>query len=122
MLFTTRFLFSSCYHRVRLVKQGLETDWTQLKEIFGKESDTESESGFSLACRDHRGKHSKNRRDSLKDKHSGIKDKCSEVIVNKQLYPHATLQQDFLWGWDGNDIEYKDLTFGLFVAGELEII
>ena len=90
--------------------------------IFGKASDTDSESEFSLACRDRRGKHRKNRQDSLKDKHSGIKDKCSEVVVSKQLYPHATLQQEFLWGWDGNDIEYKDLTFGLFVAGELEII
>ena len=90
--------------------------------IFGKASDTDSESEFSLACRDRRGKHRKNRQDSLKDKHSGIKDKCSEVVVKKQLYPHATLQQEFLWGWDGNGIEYKDLTFGLFVAGELEII
>ena len=93
-----------------------------MQGIFGKGSDTESESEFSLACRDHRGKHRKSRQDSLKDKHSGIKDKCSEVVVNKQLYPHATLQQEFLWGWDGNDIEYKDLTFGLSVTGELEII
>ena len=90
--------------------------------IFGKASDTDSESEFSLACRDRRGKHRKNRQDSLKDKHSGFKDKYSEVVVSKQLYPHATLPQEFLRGWDGNDIEYKDLTFGLFVAGELEII
>ena len=93
-----------------------------MQGIFGKASDTESESEFSLACRDRRGKHRKNRQDSLKDKHSGIKNKCSEVVVNKQLYPHTTLPQEFLWVWDGNDIEYKDLTFRLFVTGELAII
>ena len=34
----------------------------------------------------------------------------------------AALQQEFLWGWNGENINYGKLSFGLFVAGEIEII
>ena len=54
--------------------------------------------------------------------HSGIKDRNMETVVNKQLYPHAALQQEYLWGWNGENIEFRKLSFGLFVAGEIEVI
>ena len=88
---------------------------------------------FSLASRDRRrgkqkpsapmsdsGSHC-NRREGVKLQ-SGIKDRNTETVVNKQLYPHAALQQEYLWGWNGENIEFRKLSFGLFVAGELEII
>ena len=53
---------------------------------------------------------------------SGIKDKTMDTVVNKQKYPHAALQLEFLWGWNGENIDYGKLSFGLFVAGEIEII
>ena len=54
--------------------------------------------------------------------YSGIRDKQMETIVNKQKYPHAALQPQYLWGWSGEEIDFKKLPFGLFVAGEVEII
>ena len=54
---------------------------------------------------------------------SGIRDSRKNIVViQKQVYPHSQLQDEFLWGYSGDVIDYKDLTFGLFVAGELEII
>ena len=55
---------------------------------------------------------------------SGIKDSMSNnAVVNKQKYPHAQLQSECMWGnRSGENVQYKDLSFGLFVAGELEII
>lgn len=84
----------------------------------GENSASSDDGEFSLECRDRRGKTSRKH----KNKQSGIKDKPSEKVVHKQSYPHAALQQEYMWGWSGDDIEYKQLTFGLFVAGELEII
>ena len=96
-------------------------------------SDSGSNGAFSLASRDRRrskrktsqtmsdnGSHC-NRHEGGKMP-SGIKDRNMETVVNKQLYPHAALQQEYLWGWNGENIEFRKLSFGLFVAGEIEII
>ena len=112
---TTRFRITSGYQLAPLVEQGLEADWTQhrgysvRRRIRNRRASSRWHAGITGVST------AKTDQDSLKDKLSGIKDKCSEVVVNKHLYPHATLQQEFLWGWDGNDIEYKDLTFGLLL-------
>ena len=76
---------------------------------------------FSLECRDkRRGKtrHTKhnccsraNNNKSVQS--SGLKDQVSQKIVNKQNYPHAALQHEYLGDWSGNEIQYKDLQFGL---------
>ena len=95
-------------------------------------SDSGSGSTFSLASRDRRrGKHKLPAPSPFGIQHdqrrevrvqSGIKDKTMDTMVNKQKYPHAALQQEFLWGWNGENIDYGKLSFGLFVAGEIEII
>ena len=54
---------------------------------------------------------------------SGIHDSLSSgEVVAKQTFPHSQLQPECLNGFDGEDVEYYDLSFGLFVAGEMEII
>ena len=96
-------------------------------------SDSGLSGAFSLASRNRRrgkrkssppmsdnGSHC-NRREGGK-MYSGIKDRNMETVINKQLYPHAALQQEYLWGWNGENIEFGKLSFGLFVAGEIEII
>ena len=103
------------------------------KERGPDSSDSGSSGAFLLSSRDRRcgkrktsppmsdsGSHC-NRREGGK-MHSGIKDRNMETVVNKQLYPHAALQQEYLWGWNGENIEIRKLLFGLFVAGKIEII
>ena len=56
---------------------------------------------------------------------SGLYETADSSVVNPQIFPHSQLKRGFLRnGLDGvhGDIKYNDLTFGLFVAGELEII
>ena len=75
-----------------------------------------NESVFSLSSRDSkRGKPGKNTQ-------SGIKEGSIEKVVSKQKYPQSELQYEHMWGWSGGKMDYFELTFGLFVAGELEII
>ena len=92
-------------------------------------SDSGSGSTFSLASKvRRRGKHilpapfgiqHEQRCEAREQSH--IKDKTMDTVVNKQKYPHAALQE-FLWGWNGENIDYGKLSVGLFVAGEIEII
>ena len=54
---------------------------------------------------------------------SGIHDSfANSIVVAKQKFPHSQLQQECLWGYSGENIHYENLTLGLFIAGELEII
>ena len=53
---------------------------------------------------------------------SGIHDSVSNDIVSKQRFPHSQLQQEYLYDVDGENVVYHNLSFGLFVAGEMEII
>ena len=49
---------------------------------------------------------------------SGINAKACDEVVNPQIWPQTLLDFEYI----ANPIEYKDLDFGLFVAGELEAI
>jgi len=49
---------------------------------------------------------------------SGIKVKSADKVVNPQSFPHNFLQFEYV----SKDIEFKQLNFKMFVAGELEII
>ena len=54
---------------------------------------------------------------------SGIHDSvANRHVVSKQTFPHSQLQQEHLLGFSGENIEYNELSFVLFVAGEMEII
>ncbi len=78
-------------------------------------SSSSEESGFSLDSRDkHRGKKKK----SKKHHKSGLLAKSSKWVKKPQIYPHARLDNQYVM----HETAYKDLTFGQFVAGELEII
>ncbi len=62
-------------------------------------------------------------RDSDKGRHSAkmkseITYKASEEVSNPQVWPQTCLDYEFI----ANPIEFKDLDFGLFVAGELEAV
>ena len=72
---------------------------------------------FSLTSRD-----SKRGKPGKQSNQSGIKEGFIETVLNRQKYPQAELQYEHLWGRSGDKVEYFDLTFGLFVAGELEVI
>ena len=98
-------------------------------------SDSGTSCCFSLASRDQkRGKTNKHKQSQLLSQpsaalvsnsvcqtndqkpdskvYSGIRDKQMETIVNKQKYPHAALQPEYLWGWSGEEIDLKKLPFG----------
>ena len=83
-----------------------------------------SDDVFSLECRSKKGKRkAKSRLQKQKQsQQSGINERRSERVTNRQMFPHVALQQEYLWGLSGEDLGYQDLTLGLFVAGELEII
>jgi hypothetical protein len=49
---------------------------------------------------------------------SGIRAKASDKVKEQALYPHAALQFEFV----SENVEFKNLSFSQFVAGELEII
>ena len=112
------------------LKNNLRVVETSGQSAAGGSSSEETDGqAFSLASRDlKRGKPSAKCKSC--DTHSqvkvgltsGLKDQLSQKIVNKQKYPHAALQHEFMWGWAGNGLNFKDLTFGQFMAGELEII
>ncbi|WAR25615.1 hypothetical protein MAR_011319, partial [Mya arenaria] len=51
-------------------------------------------------------------------KKSGIKAKSADKVKHTQKYPHSQLRYEFVT----QNIEFENLTFSLFVAGELEII
>ena len=83
--------------------------------------------GKTKKCRDRANTHDNCcghvRQENLVSKQSsGLKDQLAHKIINKQRYPQAALQHEYLWDWAGVGVEYKDLSLGLFVAGELEII
>ncbi len=81
----------------------------------GSSSTSSSEgSGFSLDSRGSRGKKKK----SKKHHKSGLLAKSSKWVKRPQIYPHARLDNQYVM----HETAYKDLTFGQFVAGELEII
>ena len=77
-----------------------------------KESDSSDSSDFQLSY-----KLSQNSKDKKKLK-SGLVVKSTEKVVNPQSFPHNFLQYEYV----SKDIEFKQLNFKLFVAGELEII
>ena len=49
---------------------------------------------------------------------SGMKQTASDFIINPMLWPQSVLQYEFV----SKEIKFKELSFNLFVAGELEII
>ena len=55
---------------------------------------------------------------SSKDKKSGLHYKPSDFVCNPQIWPHTLLEFQFVT----RSLEYKDLDFQSFVAGELEIL
>jgi hypothetical protein len=55
---------------------------------------------------------------SRKGKRSGIYAKSSDVVKYPQYWPHCLLE----FGFVSKSVEYKDLDFHTFVAGELEIL
>ncbi len=62
-------------------------------------------------------------KDSDKGKHSakmmsGITSKVSEEVLNPQVWPLSCLDYEFIV----NPIEFKDLDFAVFVAGEFEAV
>ena len=52
------------------------------------------------------------------NKKSGIFDHPSDEVVKKQMWPQSKLQFEYA----GSKIDFDDLEFNLFVAGELEIL
>jgi hypothetical protein len=85
------------------------------------ESDDNSSYSFSSTDAeefniDSRKKKSKNNR-----KHgskSGITSKSSDMVKNRQRFPHSNLRFDFA----SRNVTFENLEFNLFIAGELEII
>lgn len=80
-------------------------------------------SGFSLSSHNGRGKLKKSKskrskKSKNKKQRSGIHDKSSKWVKKPQTYPHALLDNQYVM----HETKYKELTFGQFVAGELEII
>ncbi len=79
-------------------------------------STSSDKSGFSLASRD-------STRCKKKKKHhehkSGIHEKSSKWVKPPQIYPRARLDNQYVMQ---ETTSYKELTFGQFVAGELEIL
>ena len=55
---------------------------------------------------------------SSKGKKSGLHYKPSDFVCNPQIWPHTLLEFQFVT----RSLEYKDLDFQSFVAGELEIL
>ena len=49
---------------------------------------------------------------------SGLTVKSADKVVNPQFFPHNFLQYEYV----SKDLEFKQLNFKMFVAGELEII
>ena len=44
--------------------------------------------------------------------------KASDIVKYPQIWPHSVLQFEFV----SQNIQFKDISFKMFVAGELEIL
>lgn len=98
------------------------TDTSSSSSRSSSSSSSSSAAGslFSLKSSDSRGKKkSKSKKAKSKSKQkSGIHAKSSKWVKKPQTYPHALLDNQYVM----NETRYKDLSFGQFVAGELEVI
>lgn len=83
-------------------------------------SSSDSDSTFSLACRD--SKRGKRKVKPIERTTSGISEINIDSVSARQKYPQSALQYEHMWGWSGKEVDYFNLTFGLFMAGELEIV
>ena len=74
-------------------------------------SDTSDDSDVSS-------KHKSRKKHSKKSKKSGMSKKASDKVKFPQTWPHSVLQYEFV----SQNVQFKDLTFNMFVAGECEIL
>ena len=75
-------------------------------------SDSSDDSDSSHKHKSHNKKHKK------KSKKSGMSKKASDRVKYPQIWPHSVLQFEFV----SQNIQFKDISFKMFVAGELEIL
>lgn len=80
-------------------------------------SESTSSSSVDSDDSDESGKKTKKRKFKSKKK-SGIFDHPSDEVVKKQMWPQSKLQFEYA----GSKINFDELEFNLFVAGELEIL
>lgn len=110
----------------QLRKLGLDNDLSEdstSSESETSDSDSDSDASLSsIASNKHSEKkhssHSKKKKTKKSKKKSGIKSKASDKVKFPQKWPQASLQFEFVT----KNAEFKDLSFKLLVAGELEII
>ena len=81
-------------------------------EAWQSDSDTEE---WSKTPAIPTGKHHIN---SGRQKRSGLTVKAADIVVHPQIWPHTSLQDEFA----SKGIEFNDLDFRLFIAGELETV
>lgn len=102
------------------IKKKAESAVKKILEIDSDDSSDESGDTTSSCESDELSdsiKKSKRHKNKSKKK-SGIFDHPSDEVVKKQLWPQSKLQFEYA----GSKINFDDLEFNLFVAGELEIL
>ena len=92
------------------LQQAVRARMRQLGLNPSDSSDSDVETGHSRGYSSKPGK--------LRQPRSGISSKISDVhVINQQMYAHAALQLSYT----SKNVAFKDLTFQLYVAGEIEI-
>lgn len=83
-------------------------------------SNSESNTSSSSSGSSEESCHSKSKKKNSKKSSfkSGIRARASDKVKDPKIWPHISLQFEFV----NNKLEFKDLEYRLFVAGELEII
>ena len=82
-----------------------------------KQSSSSSSSSDSSDDSDSSSKR-KSHKKKKKSKKSGMSKKASDRVKHPQTWPHSVLQFEFV----SQNIQFKDISFKMFVAGELEIL
>ena len=101
------------------IKAKAESAVKKILELSSDDSSDERSDSSSNADSDdlYVSKRSKRNKSKSKKK-SGIFDHPSDEVVKKQMWPQSKLQFEYA----GSKINFDDLEFNLFVAGELEIL
>ena len=90
---------------------------THKKHKTKKQSSSSSSSSDSSDDSDSSPKR-KSHKKKKKSKKSGMSKKASDRVKHPQTWPHSVLQFEFV----SQNIQFKDISFKMFVAGELEIL
>ena len=91
---------------------------TKQKRHKNNASSSDSSSSDSSDDSDVSSKHKSRKKHSKKSKKSGMSKKASDKVKFPQTWPHSVLQYEFV----SQNVQFKDLTFNMFVAGECEIL